>query len=233
MENPTKSNKLRLLHQLSKTEIYVLGENIKSKVTKTESFLPIKNEQKYGIKNAMFLFSTKDAYPSMLAGGQELREMTGLKALELAEKDPKIDDIFLDLQSTRQGVWLPMKQAEFMRHDPAELQEAERSANEKDKTRRKMNARRASEPTHLINSYICNCSFPDTLEKAWADIEFTEHFNYEMVLHEPEVQWTIPNNGKVGDIAFFAHTKKAKNTILNLKEQLMLGSGEISHCRVK
>ena len=220
MANPTKTNKIRLLYQLSKTEIYLLGENVKSNIRKTVEFLPVKTEPRYGVDRAAFLFSTKDAYPSLLAERQELRKMTGLEALDLVQKDPKIEAIFLDLQSTRGGVWLPMKQAEFMRHDPEELKKYEKAANEKDKTRRKMNARKASEPSHQINSYICNCSFPDTLEKAWADIEYTDYFNYETVLHEPEVQWTIPKNGKVGDVVFFAHTKSAKNRILTLKEEL-------------
>ena len=219
MVNPTKTNKIRLLYQLSKTEVYLLGANIKSKVRNTVDFYPIKKDPRYDIDHSMFLFSTEDAYPSVILQGQELRKMTGLEALDLAQKDSKIDDIFLDLQSTRKGVWFPMKQAEYMRHTPEELKKYEKAANEKDKTRRKMNARKASEHLHHVGSFISNNSFPDTLEKAWDDIKYEGYFHYETILHEPEVQWTSPQDTKEGDIVFFALTRDAEKTIMKLQEE--------------
>ena len=220
LENQTKTNKIRLLSQLSKTEIYVLGENVRSKVKKTVEFFPIKNDPRYSTNPAMFLFSTKDAYPNLLTTGQELRKMTGLEALDMAEQDPKIEALFLDLQSTsREGVGLTMKQAEYMRLPREELEEYEKAANEKDKARRKINAKNASEEFHLVNCFINNNAFPNTLERAWSNIETMGYFNYEMVLHEAEVQWSLPKYTQVGDIVLFAHTKSAKETILRLLEE--------------
>ncbi len=225
LKNETKTNKLRLLYQLAITKVFSPGE-----IDEHGNFIPWLYG--YGDEDPfmLMLFSTKDAYDD---DGENLYELTGLEALNLTENNSEIQIIGLDAFNPNGGTFFSLAQAEFMRKDPEWLRKQVEEADEKDLARRKNNIKAASEAKHYISSFISNCKFDDSLEQVWSDIDSMGYFNYEMILHEEEVQWTSPKWAKPGDIVFFSHTQNSKSVITRLKTELKKRKEEISEERYK
>lgn len=215
VKNETKSNKLRLLYQLTKTNIIILGYRDDYGV-----FYPYEYNMDGSDPFLTLIFSSYDEIPEELNDYEELREMTGLEILDLMA--PPFEDkvLALDFYSENGGVWFPYSQAVFMKKDPEFLKEELEKADNKDLVRRKRNAKMASEADHFVRSFISNNSFYDSLDQLWADIEGMGYFNYEMILNEDEVQWTSPTWAAPGDIVFFAHTGTAIAKISKLQTEL-------------
>lgn len=211
-KNWTKANCIRMMYQLAKTKVFTPGD-----IDENELFVPWLYGYEGEDLSILALFTTEDAFPD---GKENLIELTGLEALELAEEIPEIKSINIDLFSPFGNVWLSVKQAEYMRKNPEELIKYVEEADERELQRRRNNALKASEATHYVQSYISNCSFDNSLDELWFDIQHSGYFNYEALYHEEEVQWTAPKWAKPGDIAFFIHTRTAKSIITRLRTEL-------------
>lgn len=222
-KNGTKTNKLRLMYQLAKTTVLIPGDKDADGCIHPWLYR-YQGEDPF----MLMIFSTRDAYDGDI---EDLHEITGLKALDLAESTSRAEVIILDPFSLYGDVWLPLRQAEYMRKDPEWLKSYVESADERDLARKKNNINKASEEAHSVSAFISNCIFDGSLEEVWSDIENQGCFNYEMMLHQDEVQWTSPHWAKPGDIIFFSHAQKVRSQITKMLSKLKSVKDSISEER--
>ena len=72
-----------------------------------------------------------------------------------------------------------------------------------------------------VQSYICNISFPTSLDEL--DL-YAERFNLEDILKSDYEKWTVPKWAKPNDIVFFMHSKTAFQKISALRTALKQSS---------
>ena len=70
-----------------------------------------------------------------------------------------------------------------------------------------------------VQAFVANIVFPKTLEEV-LDYSYVGCYNVEDILYDDIVTWTVPNWAKIGDIAFFMHSKTSIQTISMLCKEL-------------
>lgn len=81
---------------------------------------------------------------------------------------------------------------------------------------------------NYVQSYICNLSFPKTLEEVLYYLEDEGRFNIELLLDKEDCEWTAPKWCKNDDIVLFMHAKTSINTIRSLKKKLLNSKSSFS-----
>ena len=224
----SRINHLRLLYQLYRTNVFVPIHYSPVYIQGYRNLRKI-NPYVYRLNNgekAVFIFSLEKEFQDKLKGNDELKEMPGKEAFQLILESPNVSSFCLDYYSGR--IWTERSQLEYVLNNIDKMDQFLAEATERDRQRRRKNARKASEATHFVQSFIANCSFANTLEEFEQDIGYWGYFNYECVFHEEEFMWTSPRWAKLGDVVFFYHTKKAINNIARLQKNLKALQGKIS-----
>ena len=71
----------------------------------------------------------------------------------------------------------------------------------------------------METAFITNISFPKSLDEVLYFIDMRGRFDVEEVLEESYVEWTAPKDARIGERAFFMHSKTSIDTIRSLKKQ--------------
>lgn len=71
-----------------------------------------------------------------------------------------------------------------------------------------------------VNAHINNISFPTDIEGLEYFVYEHGRYNVEDILTEPDTNWTVPRNAKIGDIVLFYHAKTAIARITALITQV-------------
>lgn len=79
----------------------------------------------------------------------------------------------------------------------------------------------------MSRAFITNISFPKSLDEVLYFIEERGKFDVEEVMTADYVEWTAPKDSKIGDTAFFMHSKTSIDTIRHLRKELKLNKNEI------
>lgn len=78
-----------------------------------------------------------------------------------------------------------------------------------------------------MNAFITNISFPKSLDEVLYFIEERGKFDVQEVMTADNVEWTAPRDSRIGDAAYFMHSKTSIDTIRHLRKELKLNQTEI------
>ena len=76
-------------------------------------------------------------------------------------------------------------------------------------------------------SFITNISFPKSLDEVLYFIEERGKFDVQEVMTASYVEWTAPRDSRIGDTAYFMHSKTSIDTIGHLRKELELNRARI------
>ena len=94
---------------------------------------------------------------------------------------------------------------------------------------RRLLAELESQETPYVNAHINNISFPTSIEGLEVFVYQHGMYNIEDVLENPDTNWTVPRNAKIGDIVLFFHAKTAISRITALITQVKALPDESEH----
>ncbi len=216
----SRINHLRLLCQLYQSDVFVpvyYSSLFIQGYPNLRKIYPYKYKLSDG-SIGIFIYSTVEDFQGNLEKNDEIKKMSGKDAFKLIMDSPDVSVFCLDYDSGR--IWTEKSQLEYFLKNIDKMDQFLAKAEERDRQRRRKNARKASESAHLVQSFIANCSFANSLEEFQLDLDYWGYFNYECVFYDEEFMWTSPKWAKLGDIVFFYHTKKALINIASLQKKL-------------